>query len=77
MPLPISIQVRNSFHSVDLCNSLVSKGEKDSEINDTVKRNKEHLQIMLNNEEFVAALTPQQRTDIDNCITTSEAFLAS
>lgn len=77
MPLSISIQVQNSFHSVDLCNSLVSKGEKDSEINDTVKRNKEHLQIMLNNEEFVAALTPQQRADIDNCITASEAFLAS
>lgn len=75
--LPINIQITHAFHSVDLCNTLVAEGINSETNKDTVRRNKEHLQIMLNKEEFANALTSQQRTDIDNCITASEAFLAS
>lgn len=74
---PMSTHIEHSFHSVELCNKLVSEGVKSEAIKDDIKRNKEHLQIMLSNQEFADALTSQQRTDIDNCITASETFLAS
>ena len=79
-PVPTAEEIAGSitaaFDSVGLCNALITKGTKNDEIKATVDRNKSHLQIMMSKTWFVDGLTTQQRTDIETCITDSEAFIA-
>lgn len=79
-PVPTAEEVagsiRAAFDSVGLCNALIAEGTKNDETKATVDRNKSHLQIMMGKTWFVDGLTSQQRTDIETCITDSEAFIA-
>ena len=59
--------VNAAFDSVNLINELITKPIDDDK-KSTVKRNVEHLEIMMGKEFFVNALTPSQKTEIENCI---------
>ena len=79
----IAGSVRAAFDSVHLCNNIISGNvntpnviNNTNENKATVERNKAHLQIMLGKTWFAEALTEQQRSEIDACITASEAFIA-
>jgi hypothetical protein len=79
----IAGSVRAAFDSVHLCNNIINGNvnipnaiNNVTENKATVERNKAHLQIMLGKTWFTEALTEQQRSEIDACITASEAFIA-
>jgi hypothetical protein len=62
-----------AFDSVNLINKLITETADDKK-KGNVKRNVEHLEVMLTKEFFTTALTEQQRTDIDACIVAGEAY---
>lgn len=76
-PTPEEIQnhISAAFDSVNLINDTITKPVNDQR-KDTVKRNVEHLEIMLGKEWFADALTTQQRTNINNCITAGNTYTA-
>jgi len=67
--------VNAAFDSVNLINNI-STEVIDDEKKDRVKRNIEHLEVMLAKEWFLTALTPIQKTNIDACIVTGNAYIA-
>lgn len=71
-------QIQNSinaaFDSVNLINQMLTS-EKTDENKDTVKRNFEHLEIMLSKDWFLTNLTEQQKTDIDSSIEGGKLFI--
>ena len=54
--------------SVNLINALIEKTTLSETEKDELKRNKEHLTIMLAKDWFSSALTEQQTTDINTCL---------
>lgn len=66
--------VRAAFDSVNLINELITK-EVDEEKKSTVKRNVEHLEVMLTKEFFVNALTDDQKLQINNVISSGNSYL--
>jgi hypothetical protein len=71
-------QIQNSinaaFDSVNLINQMLTS-EKTDENKNTVKRNFEHLEIMLSKDWFLTNLTEQQKTDIDSSIEDGKLFI--
>lgn len=67
--------VNAAFDSVNLINELVNQPIND-EIKATVKRNVEHLEIMMGKEFFTNALTTDQRTQIENSISVGHTYIA-
>ena len=63
-----------AFDSVNLINETITK-PTDDENKDLVKRNVEHLEIMLGKEFFSNALTTEQRSEIDNTIISGKSYL--
>jgi hypothetical protein len=63
-----------SFDSVNLINETITK-PSDDENKDLVKRNIEHLEIMLGKEFFSNELTTEQRSEIDNTIISGKSYL--
>ena len=65
-------QIQNSvsaaFDSVNLINELNAQPSLTEEDQDRLNRNKEHLKIMLDKDWFFAALTEEQKTDINACL---------
>ncbi len=76
-PTPEQIQqhISAAFDSVNLINNTITKPATDQN-KDTVKRNYEHLEIMMGKDWFVDALTTQQETDINAAITAGKAYVA-
>lgn len=64
-----------AFDSVNLINKLVTE-TKDDEKKKTVERNVKHLQLMLTKDFFIQGLTPQQKTDIDTCISLGNTYIS-
>ena len=62
------------FDSVNLVNKLILE-TADEKKKSTVDRNVKHLQLMMKKDFFITALTPQQKTDIETCITAGLAFI--
>ena len=62
-----------AFDSVNLINETITKPTND-ENKDLVKRNVEHLEIMLGKEFFSNALTTEQRSEIDNTIISGKNY---
>jgi len=62
-----------AFDSVNLINETITK-PNDDENKDLVKRNVEHLEIMLGKEFFANALTTEQRSEIDNTIISGKSY---
>jgi hypothetical protein len=71
-------QIQNSinaaFDSVNLINQMLTS-EKTDENKDTVKRNFDHLEIMLSKDWFLTNLTEQQKIDIDSSIEEGKLFI--
>jgi hypothetical protein len=71
-------QIQNSinaaFDSVNLINQMLTS-EKTDENKDTVKRNFDHLEIMLSKNWFLTNLTEQQKIDIDSSIENGKLFI--
>lgn len=63
-----------AFDSVNLINETITK-PTDDENKDLVKRNVEHLEIMLGKEFFSNALTTEQKSEIDNTIISGKSYL--
>jgi hypothetical protein len=63
-----------AFDSVNLINETITK-PSDDENKDLVKRNVEHLEIMLGKEFFSNALTTEQKSEIDNTIISGKNYL--
>ena len=74
-PEKVAQHIEAAFHSVDLINKTITE-EKNEENKNTVKRNFEHLEIMLEKEFFSTGLTEQQKTDIDASVAAGKAFIA-
>ena len=64
-----------TIDSVNLINSEITQ-EVNDQRKDTVKRNVEHLELMLGKDWFSAGCTEQQVTDINACITAGKAYIA-
>lgn len=60
--------------SVNLINELISNNEHSDEIHDTIKRNIEHLSIMLTRQNIIDNNTVT--TDYDAAITNGNLFIA-
>jgi hypothetical protein len=57
-----------AYDSVNLIAELRAKAELSEEETETVTRNVEHIAIMLGKEWFVAALTAEQKTELEGLI---------
>jgi hypothetical protein len=60
--------------SVNLINELIANNEHSDEIHDTIKRNTEHLSIMLTRQNIIDNNTVT--TDFDAAITNGNLFIA-
>ena len=63
------------FDSVNLINNEIAQEATDNR-KDSVKRNYQHLEIMLAKTWFAEGLTEQQRADIDAAIAAGQTFAA-
>jgi hypothetical protein len=66
--------VSAAFDSVELINELVSQPVDDDK-KSIVKRNVEHLVVMLTKEFFTNTLTAEQKTEIDTCISSGNSYV--
>jgi hypothetical protein len=62
-----------AFDSVNLINEEITK-EKNNDRIDTIKRNGQHLEIMISKGWFLSGCTEQQIIEINNSITTSNSY---
>ena len=62
------VSVNAAFDSVNLINEINALAEKTQEDLDTLDRNVEHLNIMLNKDWFAAELTPEEKEQIEAVI---------
>ena len=74
-PEQVQQHISAAFDSVNLINSEITQ-EINDQRKDTVKRNVEHLELMLGKDWFAAGCTEQQVTDINACITAGKAYIA-
>jgi len=74
-PEQVQQHINAAFDSVNLINDEITKEVTDNR-KDSVKRNVEHLEIMIGKDWFVAGCTEQQTTDINACITAGKAYVA-
>lgn len=63
-----------AFDSVALINKLILQTVDDKK-KANVKRNVQHLELMLTKEFFTEALTTEQRTEIDTCIEVGNPYI--
>jgi hypothetical protein len=70
----IQNSINAAFDSVNLINNLLTS-EKTDENKNTVKRNFEHLEIMLSKNWFLTNLTEQQTIDINSSIDNGKLFI--
>jgi len=81
-PTPEQVQrhISAAFDSVSLVNDVIAGTRMQNESlenkKSTVERNVGHLNIMMAKEWFVDGLTEQQNTDITDCITAGNAYVA-
>ena len=76
----IQQSVTAAFHSVDLINAVIAgdqmADESAEEKQDAVSRNVEHLKIMVAKEWFAEALSADQTTAMNTCISAGEGYTA-
>jgi hypothetical protein len=63
-PEEVQKSISAAYDSVNLINSLKLKESLTEEETDCIKRNKEHIKIMLDRDWFVGGLTTQQKTEL-------------
>jgi len=74
-PEQIQKHISAAFDSVHLINQEIAK-EKNTNRKKIVENNVRHLELMIGKEWFATALTSSQTTDINNCITAGNAYIA-
>jgi hypothetical protein len=80
-PTPEEIQqhIRAAFDSVDLINGIIAgTNMADATLEkkkDAVKRNVEHLELMMGKTWFAEGCTPTQTTNINTCITAGNTYV--
>lgn len=66
--------IRSATDSEDLVRRLVSEGAHSTDIHDTIKRNTDHLRIVLERPEVVATNSPKL-VDFQDAVDLGEAFI--
>ena len=76
-PTPEQVQqhISAAFDSVKVINNTITE-PADEQRKDIVKRNYQHLEIMIAKDWFEAGCTSQQVTDINTCIAAGKAYCA-
>ena len=74
-PEQVQRNISAAFDSVNLINNEITQEATDNR-KDSVKRNYQHLEIMLAKTWFDEGLTEQQRADIDAAIAAGQTFAA-
>jgi len=74
-PEQVQRNISAAFDSVNLINNEIAQEATDNR-KDSVKRNYQHLEIMLAKTWFAEGLTEQQRADIDAAIAAGQTFAA-
>jgi hypothetical protein len=64
--------LRAARDSVSLINELIAKNEHSEDIDNTVRRNYQHLEIVMQREHIVADTS--DKSDLTNAITAGKAF---
>ena len=64
-PEQVAKSVSAAYDSVNLIAELTAKPSLTEEETDTLSRNKEHIKIMLEKDWFAAALTPEQKSELE------------
>ena len=68
--------IRAAGDSEDLVLRLVNEGVHDQEIHDTIKRNTDHLKIILAKQEIIDSESPKL-ADFEAAVELGEAFIAA
>ncbi len=74
-PEQIQHHINAAFDSVNLINTEITQEVTDNR-KDTVKRNVQHLELMIGKDWFEAGCTAQQVTDINACIAAGNTYTA-
>jgi hypothetical protein len=74
-PEQVQRNISAAFDSVNLINNEIAQEATDNR-KDSVKRNYQHLEIMLAKPWFAEGLTEQQRAGIDAAIAAGQTFAA-
>ena len=74
-PEQVQQHINAAFDSVNLINDEITKEVTDNR-KDTVKRNVQHLELMIAKDWFEAGCTAQQVTDINACIAAGNTYTA-
>jgi len=74
-PEQVQQHIRAAFDSVNLIDDEIVKELTDNRI-DTVKRNYQHLELMIAREWFEQGCTEQQVIDINTCIAAAKVYVA-
>ena len=74
-PEQVQNHIKAAFDSVSLINNEIVKEATDNR-KDNVKRNVQHLELMLTKEWFADALSTEQSTDINAVITAGNTYTA-
>lgn len=64
-PEQVAKSVSAAYDSVNLIAELTALPSLTEEETDTLSRNKEHIKIMLEKDWFAAALTPEQKSELE------------
>ena len=67
--------VSAAYDSVNLINKTILETIDDKK-KSLVERNVGHLEVMLTKEFFINALTPEQKTEIESCISLGKAYIS-
>ena len=76
-PTPEEVQkhISAAFDSVNLINQTITKPEEEKG-KKAVKRNYQHLEVMMGKDWFSTALTPTQKSDIESAISSGKSYSA-
>jgi hypothetical protein len=73
--IDVQQSINAAYDSVNLVNQLITE-ELNQEKKSTIKRNVEHLEIMLGKDFFVEGLTPTQKVEIETCISQGHSYIS-
>lgn len=76
----IQQSINAAFDSVNLINAVIAGTQEENQTLEkkkaTVKRNVEHLNIMLGKDWFASGLTSSQKTQVNTCIAAGNTYTA-
>jgi hypothetical protein len=67
--------VSAAYDSVNLINKTILETIDDKK-KSLVERNVKHLELMMKKDFFINVLTPEQKTEIESCISSGKAYIS-